>query len=122
MAFIPTKSVLVIFYNYLYRRKAIMSETKRIMLIDSGPGSRYFGEPPAIEAVEDVLKFVEKELEEQIELRKIYLRNYSEFETTIADINGRLFILRDLKARLKTHIKEIEQAEILHDMAEEGSR
>ena len=42
-----------------------MSETKRIMLIDSGPGSRYFGEPPAIEAVEDVLKFVEKELEDQ---------------------------------------------------------
>ena len=99
-----------------------MSETKRIMLVDSGPGSRYFGEPPAIEAVEDVLKFVEKELEEQIQLRKIYLRDYSEFETTIADINGRLFILRDLKARLKTHIKEIEQAEILHDMAEEGSR
>jgi len=50
-----------------------MSETKRIMLIDSGPGSRYFGEPPAIEAVEDVLKFVEKELEEQLKLRKIYL-------------------------------------------------
>jgi len=99
-----------------------MSETKRIMLIDSGPGSRYFGEPPAIEAVEDVLKFVEKELEEQTELRKIYLKNYKGIETSVADINGRLFILRDLKARLKTHIKEIEQAEILHDMAEEGSR
>tara|TARA_R100000426_G_scaffold28169_1_gene23486 strand:- start:239 stop:538 length:300 start_codon:yes stop_codon:yes gene_type:complete len=99
-----------------------MSETKRIMLIDSGPGSRYFGEPPAIEAVEDVLKFVEKELEEQTELRKIYLKNYRGIETTVADINGRLYILRDLKARLKTHIKEIEQAEILHDMAEEGSR
>ena len=99
-----------------------MSETKRIMLIDSGPGSRYFGEPPAIEAVEDVLKFVEKELEDQTELRKIYLKNYKGIETSVADINGRLFILRDLKARLKTHIKEIEQAEILHDMAEEGSR
>ena len=99
-----------------------MSEIKRIMLVDNGPGSRYFGEPPAIEAVEDVLKFVEKELEEQTELRKIYLKNYRGIETTVADINGRLFILRDLKARLKTHIKEIEQAEILHDMAEEGSR
>ena len=99
-----------------------MSETKRIMLVDNGPGSRYFGEPPAIEAVEDVLKFVEKELEEQTELRKIYLKNYRGIETTVADINGRLYILRDLKARLKTHIKEIEQAEILHDMAEEGSR
>ena len=55
-------------------------------------------------------------------LKKIYLKNYSEFQITIADINGRLFVLRDLKARLKTHIKEIEQAEILHDMAEEGSR
>tara|TARA_Y100000114_G_scaffold31944_1_gene27506 strand:+ start:70 stop:369 length:300 start_codon:yes stop_codon:yes gene_type:complete len=99
-----------------------MSEIKRIMLVDNGPGSRYFGEPPAIEAVEDVLKFVEKELEEQTELRKIYLKNYRGIETTVADINGRLYILRDLKARLKTHIKEIEQAEILHDMAEEGSR
>ena len=99
-----------------------MSEIKRIMLVDNGPGSRYFGEPPATEAVEDVLKFVEKQLEEQTELRKIYLKNYRGIETTVADINGRLYILRDLKARLKTHIKEIEQAEILHDMAEEGSR
>ena len=102
-----------------------MSEIKRIMLINNGPGSRYFGEPPAIEAVEDVLKFVEKELEEQIELRKSfykYFGNIFSVQTKIADINGRLYVLRDLKARLKTHIKEIEQAEILHDMAEEGSR
>ena len=99
------------------------------MLIDSGPGSRYFGEPPATEAVEDILKFVKNELKEQSELKKIYLRKdtsgpgeFAKFAFTLANINGRLYILRDLKARLETHIKEIEQAEILHDMAEEGSR
>ena len=47
-----------------------MSEIKRIMLVDNGPGSRYFGEPPATEAVEDVLKFVEKQLEEIKEKRQ----------------------------------------------------
>ena len=99
-----------------------MSEIKRILLVDHGPGSRYLGEPPAIEAVADVIKFVEKELEEKLKLRKIFLKKGDEFKITIADINGRLYVLRDLKARLKTHIKEIEEAEILHDMAEEGSR
>ena len=93
--------------------------SKRIFIKKSGPGSKYFGYPSAQEAVEDVLKRVDHEIKEQQELKKAMIQTMSEAKHM--EIMGRMQVLRDMKERLETHIKEIDQADIMEDMAQDGA-
>tara|TARA_X000001388_G_scaffold74889_2_gene68680 strand:+ start:106 stop:393 length:288 start_codon:yes stop_codon:yes gene_type:complete len=93
--------------------------SKRIFIKKSGPGSKYFGYPSAQEAVEDVLKRVNHEIKEQQELKKAMIQTMSEAKHM--EIMGRMQVLRDMKERLETHIKEIDKADVMEDMAQDGA-
>jgi len=93
--------------------------SKRIFIKKSGPGSKYFGYPSAQEAVEDVLKRVDHEIKEQQELKKAMIQTMSEAKHM--EIMGRMQVLRDMKERLETHIKEIDKADVMEDMAQDGA-
>ena len=93
--------------------------SKRIFIKKSGPGSKYFGYPSAQEAVEDVLNRVDHEIKEQQELKKAMIQTMSEAKHM--EIMGRMQVLRDMKERLETHIKEIDKADVMEDMAQDGA-
>tara|TARA_A100001011_G_C13903415_1_gene672060 strand:+ start:248 stop:535 length:288 start_codon:yes stop_codon:yes gene_type:complete len=93
--------------------------SKRIFIKKSGPGSKYFGYPSAQEAIEDVLKRVDHEIKEQQELKKAMIQTMSEAKHM--EIMGRMQVLRDMKERLETHIKEIDKADVMEDMAQDGA-
>jgi NADH:ubiquinone oxidoreductase subunit E len=93
--------------------------SKRIFIKKSGPGSKYFGYPSAQEAVEHVLERVNHEIKEQEDLKKAIIKTMSEAQHM--EIWGRMQVLRDMKERLETHIKEIDKADVMEDMAQDGA-
>tara|TARA_R100001126_G_C4872046_1_gene173664 strand:- start:787 stop:1110 length:324 start_codon:yes stop_codon:yes gene_type:complete len=91
--------------------------TKRIM-----PSSqRWTATPSPQEALEEVLSFVERELQSNKELRKIYIKKDYDLELTLSEVSGRLSTLRDLKTRLQNEIKAVDHIEHIEDMAWDGA-
>ena len=92
---------------------------KRIM-----PSSqRWTATPSPQEALEEVLLYVDREIEDCERLKPIFNRNndLGFLDTKIAELNGRLRQLRDLKKRLPNEIKAIYHIEQIEDMAWDGA-
>ena len=85
---------------------------------------RWTATPSPQEALEEVIDFVDRQIDHNKRLLSIFCKKHNEdndFSTSISIFVGRLYVLQDLKKRLPNEIKAIDHIEHIEDMAWDGA-